>query len=143
MLCPIFRKIYSFMEAGGGVRGRGDGIALAIIIEDGLITKVCHLFTDMFLPVGETITKIVNGKGIDGNIKECLIKNFKETGVDGKETGTGRNIIGAFRNFLKKNILQKGEWIDRTIGMINRSPALSQAMVPVLDPVLVRFIPGK
>ncbi|MBN1409973.1 MAG: hypothetical protein JW969_03960 [Spirochaetales bacterium] len=107
MLYPISGKIYSFMEAGGGVHGRGDGIALAIIIEDGPITKVCHLFTEMFLRVGETITKIVNGKGIDGNIKECLIKNFKETGVDGKETGTGRNIIGAFRNSLKKGILPR------------------------------------
>jgi hypothetical protein len=66
---------------------------------DGLTTEAYHLFTDMFLPVGETTTEIMNGKDIGGNIRECRIRKCKETGAVGKETNIGRRkIIGEFMN---------------------------------------------
>ena len=126
------------MEAGGGVHGRADGIALVITTRRGCITGVYLLFTDMFLPVGETITEIANGKVIDGNIMECRTGTFKETGGHGNATGTGRNVIGAFRNFLKKGIPLKSEWRERLIEMIDRNQAPDQVMV--LYPVPARFI---
>jgi hypothetical protein len=81
---------YFFLPAGGGVHGKVVGTAPATMIGDGHTTEECHLFIDMFLPVGETTTGIMNGKDIGGNIKGCRIENCKETGVDGKEPGTGK-----------------------------------------------------
>ena len=99
---------YFFLRAGGGVPGRDVGIAPVTMTGDGFITGESHLFTDTFLPVGETITEIVNGKAIGGNIREFRIGNFKETGAHGNVTGTGRNVsTGEFRDCMKEGIPQR------------------------------------
>ena len=58
--------------------------------EDELTTDTCHLFTEMFLPAGEMISEIADGKGILGNISGYRIRTFGAIGADGKETGTGK-----------------------------------------------------
>jgi len=86
----MFRRIYSSMAAGGGVPGKAAGTALIIMTEGGVITEAYRLFTEMFLPAGEMISGIADGKGIRGNISGYLIRTFNATGADGKETGTGK-----------------------------------------------------
>ena len=78
------------MAAGGGVPGKAAGTALIIMTEGGVITEAYRLFTEMFLPAGEMISGIADGKGIRGNISGYLIRTFNATGADGKETGTGK-----------------------------------------------------
>jgi hypothetical protein len=68
MSYPMFKRIYSSPEDGGGVHGKAAGTARVTMIEAGLITEACRLFTEMFIPVGEMITEITGGKGNRGNI---------------------------------------------------------------------------
>jgi hypothetical protein len=97
------RRIFSFTVAGGGVPGKADGTAHITMTEVGLITEVYHLFTEMFLPAGETITEIIVGKGNHGNISGYLIRNFNAIGVDGKETNIGKGKIpGVCRDCRQK-----------------------------------------
>ena len=99
MSYPTFKKIYSFSAAGGGVPGKVAGSAHITMTEVGVTTEGRHLFTEIFLPVGEIITGISSGTDIPGNISESLIRNFNAIGVDGKETSTGRDKTrGEFRD---------------------------------------------
>jgi hypothetical protein len=94
------RRIYSFSAAGGGVPGKGAGTDLIIMTEGGVITEAYRLFTEIFLPVGEIITEIINGKVTRGNISAYLTRIFNAIGAVGKQTGTGNREHGACRDFL-------------------------------------------
>jgi hypothetical protein len=95
------RKIYSSTEDGGGVPGKDVGTALVIMTEAGVITEAYPLFTDKFLPAGEMILEITNGKGINGSINGCRIRNSSATGAAGKEKDIGKNRIpGVCRDCL-------------------------------------------
>ena len=99
--CRMFRRISSFTAAGGGVPGKAAGTVPIITTEDGVITEVYRLSTETFLPVGEMISEIANGKGIRGNISGYRIRTFSATGAPGNRINTGKNIIpGAFRDCL-------------------------------------------
>jgi len=76
--------------------------------EAGLITEVYHLFTEIFLPVGEMITGLISGEVISGNIKEYLKEKCNAIGVDGKETGTGKGktpgVSRDYKNGIPKEV---------------------------------------
>ncbi|HBI47427.1 MAG TPA: hypothetical protein DDX93_01690 [Smithella sp.] len=62
---------------------------------------VSYILTEKFLPAGEMILEITNGKGINGNINGCRIRNSSATGAAGKETDIGKNRIpGVCRDCL-------------------------------------------
>jgi hypothetical protein len=63
----MWMTTYFFPRAGGGVRGRDVGIVPVTMTGDGFITRVSRLFTDIFLTIGEVITGINSGKGMNGN----------------------------------------------------------------------------
>ena len=101
---PMFMRIYSSTAAGGGVLGKVAGTAHITTTEVGLIIEVCHLFTEIFLQVGEIITEITNGKDIRGNISGYRIRNFNAIGKAGKKTGIGNRKHGECRDYRKKRI---------------------------------------
>jgi hypothetical protein len=90
---PIFRKIYSFMAGGGGVPGKAAGTVPITTIGVGVITGTFHLFIDIFLPDGETITAITGGEDMNGSIKGSLTETFNVIGAAGKETDIGKDRI--------------------------------------------------
>lgn len=98
----MFKRTSSFTVAGGGVHGKAVGIAPNTMTEVGHITEVYHLFTEMFLPPGETITGINNGMVISGNNSGYLKETYNAIGADGKETSTGKNITpGVCKDYSK------------------------------------------
>jgi len=105
------RRKYSFTADGGGVRGKGVGTDPVIMTEAGLIIEEYHLFTEIFLPVGEMITELISGEVISGNIKEYLKEKCNVIGVDGKETSTGKGKTpGVSRDY--KNGIPKEAYIS-------------------------------
>jgi len=80
--------------AGGGVRGKGAGIARVIITGAGAITTMCRVFILMWTPVGEDITETVTGTGIGGTMNGFLTNDFDRTGRTGKiiAIGKGREV---------------------------------------------------
>jgi hypothetical protein len=91
MLCLICKRNYSFSAAGGGVPGKGAGIAHITMTEVGLITSVFLFFIETFLGVGETIIGVICGEDIVGTISGYLITNCNTIGKVGKETSIGKN----------------------------------------------------
>lgn len=107
--CPMCRKIYSFMAAGGGAHGKAAGTAPITMTEAGVIIEVCHLFTEMFLPAGEIITGINSGKDIPGNSSGYRIRNFSAIGVAGKKIDTGKGRTpGECRDYRRNGYLKEG-----------------------------------
>jgi hypothetical protein len=100
MRCPMFKRIYSFSAAGGGVPGKAAGTAHITMTEGGVITEAYRLFTGIFLRVGEIITEIINGKGISGNISGCLTRISNAIGKAGKKTGIGNRKHGVCKDCL-------------------------------------------
>jgi hypothetical protein len=83
------------MAAGGGVHGKGAGIAHRIMIQAGAIIKEPPPFIKVFPQVGGMITDSAVGKDINGTNKEYPTSKFNKTGRVGKGTDIGRNkIIG-------------------------------------------------
>jgi hypothetical protein len=78
---------------GGGVRGKGDGIARGTIVQVGAIIKTFHLFIERYHQVGRMTTGIIVGEGINGTTSEYLTNNFNGTGATGKRAGIGRSKI--------------------------------------------------
>ena len=80
---------------GGGVRGKGAGIARRTMIQVGATIKELHLFMGMCPRVGGMITGNIVGKGMNGTTKEYPTKKCKKTGKAGKKTDIGSGkIIG-------------------------------------------------
>jgi hypothetical protein len=96
----MFKRIYSFSAAGGGVHGKGAGTDLIIMTEGGVITEAYRLFTEIFLPVGEIITEIINGKVTRGNISGYRIRIYNAIGKAGRKTGIGNRKHGVCRDCL-------------------------------------------
>ena len=88
------------MAAGGGVLGKAAGTAPITMTEVGLITEVNHLSTEIFLPVGEIITEIINGKDILGNISGYRIRISNAIGKAGRKIGIGNRKHGVCRDCL-------------------------------------------
>jgi hypothetical protein len=83
---------------GGGVRGKGAGIAHGTIIQVGSTIEGPHLFMQGYLQAGGMTTGIVVGEGINGTTSEYLTNNFNGTGGAGKKTDIGRSDkLGVFK----------------------------------------------
>jgi hypothetical protein len=78
---------------GGGVRGKGAGIAHRTTIQVGSTIKGSHLFMEGYRRVGEMTIGIIVGKDIHGTTSVYLTNNFNGTGATGKRAGIGRNKI--------------------------------------------------
>ena len=84
----------SFSTAvGGGVRGKGDGIARGSMIQVGPTIEVFLLFTEGFHPVGGMTIGSVAGKGMNGTTNGYPTKKSNGTGAAGKRTDIGRSKI--------------------------------------------------
>lgn len=84
----------SSTRVGGGVRGKGDGIARGSIIQAGANIKELHLFIEVYPQAGGTTTEMVVGKDSNGTTNEYPTNKFKRIIVTGKRTNIGRKIIG-------------------------------------------------
>ena len=78
---------------GGGVRGKGAGIAHGTMTQVGPTIKGSHLFMEGYRQGGGMTTGIIGGKDIHGTTSEYLTNKFNETGATGNRTGIGRNKI--------------------------------------------------
>ena len=83
--------ISSSTVVGGGVRGKGVGIALGIIIQVGVTINTLHLFIVKCLHIGGMTIGGINGKGINGTTNEYLTIKFNGTGTNGNMTNIGRS----------------------------------------------------
>ena len=77
--------------AGGGVHGKGAGIAHGNIAQVGSTIKAFHLFMQGYPQVGGMTTGSIIGEGIHGTTSEYLTNNFKRTGATGKRADIGRS----------------------------------------------------
>jgi hypothetical protein len=84
--------------AGGGVRGKVNGIAHGTMIQVGVTIVGVHLFIEVYPQAGGmTIGRIV-GKGINGINRGCPTIKFNKTGGTGKGISIGRSkIVGVSR----------------------------------------------
>jgi hypothetical protein len=83
---------------GGGVRGKGDGIARVTIVQVGATIETFHLFIEGYPQDGGMTTGIIVGEDINGTTSEYLTNNFNGTGATGKRAGIGRSkILGVSR----------------------------------------------
>ena len=78
---------------GGGVRGKGDGIARGTIIQVGATIETFHLFIEGYHQVGGMTTGIIVGEDINGTTSEYLTNNFNGTGATGEKANIGRSKI--------------------------------------------------
>ena len=91
MLSLIWLRTSISTMVGGGVRGKGTGIAPGTIIRAGPTIKGSPPFIRGYRPVGEMITGIIVGKDINGTTSESLTRKFNETGTHGKRAGIGKS----------------------------------------------------
>ena len=85
--------ISSSTVVGGGVRGKGAGIARGIIIQVGVTIKTFLLFIEKYHHIGGMTIVGINGKGINGTTSEYLTIKLNGTGTNGKRTNIGRSKI--------------------------------------------------
>jgi len=90
MLSRISRWTFFSGAAGGGVPGKGDGIAPIIMTEDGFITGAFQISIFTWIRDGGIVSGPVTGMVIPGTTIIFHTMNFKETGRPGKRTATGR-----------------------------------------------------
>jgi hypothetical protein len=84
--------------AGGGVRGKGVGIARKTIVRVGSIIKTFPLFIERYPQAGGMTIGSIVGEGDNGTTTEYPSNKFTKTGTTGKETDIGKSrITGAFR----------------------------------------------
>src|SRR3974377_1204955 len=74
---------------GGGVPGRGGGIAPGTMTGGGDIMPRCPGFTLMSIPDGEDTTEIISGPGTGGTINGFRPNNCNRTGRAGRLIGIG------------------------------------------------------
>jgi hypothetical protein len=79
--------------AGGGVRGKDDGIVHITTTQVGAIIKAFHLFIPGYRRAGGMTTGNIVGKDINGITSEYLSNRFSGTGRDGKVASIGRSKI--------------------------------------------------
>jgi len=84
------RTFFSTM-AGGGVRGKGDGIVRSTIIPVGFTIRAFQPSIQEFPRVGGMTTGITAGRVINGTISEYLKNSFKIIGEAGKGISTGKS----------------------------------------------------
>jgi hypothetical protein len=85
--------------AGGGVLGKGSGIARGTTVQDGATIEVSHLFTDRCRPVGGMTIGSIVGRVISGTKSQYPTEKSKGPGATGKNTKPGKSkIIGVSRN---------------------------------------------
>jgi hypothetical protein len=89
----IVMKTFFSTVAGGGARGRGDGIVPMIIVQVGATIRMSPLFTGMCQRVGGMTIAGIVGKGVNGNTVPSPMNRLKRIGIGGKRTGTGRKKI--------------------------------------------------
>ena len=83
---------------GGGVRGKGDGIARGTIVQVGATIETFHLFTEGYHQAGGMTIGIIFGEDIHGTTSGYPTNNFNGTGATGKRAGIGRGKIpGVFK----------------------------------------------
>jgi len=83
---------------GGGVRGKGAGIAHETITQVGSTIKGSRPFIEGYHQVGGMTTGITVGGDISGTTNEYLTSKFNKTGGAGKRAGIGRsNRLGVSR----------------------------------------------
>jgi hypothetical protein len=78
---------------GGGVRGKGDGIARGTIVQVGATIETYPLFIVGYHQVGGMTIGSIVGEGINGTTSEYLTNNFNGTGATGKRADIGRSKI--------------------------------------------------
>ena len=83
--------ISSSTVVGGGVRGKGVGIALGIMIQVGVTINMRHLFIVKCLHIGGMTIGGINGKGTNGTTNEFLTIKCNGTGTNGNMTNIGRS----------------------------------------------------
>jgi hypothetical protein len=84
--------------AGGGVRGKGVGIARKTIVRVGSIIKTFPLFIERYPQAGGMTTGSIVGEGGNGTTNEYPSNKFTKTGTTGKRIDIGRGKIhGASR----------------------------------------------
>lgn len=76
---------------GGGVRGKGAGIAHGIIAQVGFTIEASRLFIHVYHQVGGMITGSVVGEGTRGTTNEYLTSSFSITGEAGKRADIGKS----------------------------------------------------
>jgi hypothetical protein len=83
---------------GGGVHGKGAGIAPGIMIQVGAIIETFHLFIREYHQVGGVTIGSVVGEGINGTTNEYPNNKSKRTGATGKGADIGRcKILGVYK----------------------------------------------
>jgi hypothetical protein len=76
--------------AGGGVHGKGAGIAHGTITQVGSTIEVSHHFIGMYRRVGGMTTELIVGEDSNGTTSVYLTNSFNGTGEPGKGAGIGR-----------------------------------------------------
>ena len=78
---------------GGGVRGKGDGIARGTIIQVGATIETFHLFIEGYHQVGGMTIGIIVGEGINGTTNEYPTNKSNGIGATGERADIGRSKI--------------------------------------------------
>jgi hypothetical protein len=79
--------------AGGGVRGKGAGIAHTTMTQAGLTIKGLHPFIQGYRQLGGMTTGIIVGEVIHGIISEYPMNKSNITGAIGNRADIGRSKI--------------------------------------------------
>ncbi|SPD73484.1 hypothetical protein PITCH_A190060 [uncultured Desulfobacterium sp.] len=82
-----------FTMAGGGVLGKGIGIAPGTIVQVGYTINKSHYFIGEYHQVGEITIENIVGEDIHGTTNEYPSIKSTRTGATGKKTDIGRNKI--------------------------------------------------
>ncbi len=84
--------------AGGGVPGKGTGIAHGGITQVGPIIEAFLLFMSAYPQAGGMTIGSIVGEVINGTTNEYPINKFNKTGATGKRTNIGKSkILGVFK----------------------------------------------
>jgi hypothetical protein len=78
---------------GGGVCGKGDGIARGTIIQVGATIETFHLFIEGYHQVGGMTIGSIVGEDINGTTNEYPTNKSNRTGATGKRAAIGRSKI--------------------------------------------------
>jgi hypothetical protein len=83
---------------GGGVPGKGAGIARDTTTQVGVIIEAFHLFMEGYPQVGGMTIESIVGEDSHGTTSEYLTSNFNRTGRAGKRANIGRSkMLGVSR----------------------------------------------
>src|SRR5659263_659211 len=91
MLSLTTRRISISTMAGGGVCGKGDGIAHGAITGVGSTIKGSHPFMEGYREVGGMTTGIIVGEESHGTICRSVTSNLNRTGAHRKRTNIRRS----------------------------------------------------